>query len=594
MRGYTLLRNVPLQAGANGHSGASMAIYRFEAKVISRGAGRSTVGAASYRSGKWATGRGGKCVTSAAAYRAAEELEDERTGQRYDYTRKRGVLGAEIMLPDGAPSWMADRSALWNAVEIIEKRKDSQLARDFILSLPHELTHEQRMALTRDFVREQFCDRGYVADVAWHAPNKADGLNWHAHVMSPMRRVEGTGFAAKKERAAGDGLKHPALIWKEELMRLRVAWADTANRHLAAAGLDIVIDHRSLETRGIDREPESKVGPLATQMEKHGRESHAGAERREVQARNAERARLKVEHAEAMAEEARIVDMMTHRLKGNEIKAEAPNEELLRQQQKREMDLLREMREQDTRLQGFKRQAEQDAEEAKRKQADTAKEEERRHREGDIASASARYSIALGEQYDMRDPYGSLSRAAMQEYAMFHRRQEQLREEIAKEKDPEQRRIIELKRTIEGHEYMAITSERLAGMSVVITGRNDSPQAALDRDRARAYQDRAQELREERSRLMEEREKQGRHRTGEPHRAPDQPARPAETRRDDDKKREDDLRTKVAGGKEGPVEMTDAKQAKVAKLAETEAAYARHDAAKQQQRDRGGGGRGGR
>jgi ATP-dependent exoDNAse (exonuclease V) alpha subunit len=228
-----------------------------------------------------------------------------------------------------------DRSALWNAVEIIEKRKDAQLAKDFIISLPHELDHDQRVALTRDFAREQFCARGYVADIAWHAPSKAEGLNWHAHVMVTMRKVEGTGFAAKKERAAGDGLKHPALVWKEQLMRLRVAWADTANRHLEAAGLDIRIDHRSLEARGIDREPEPKQGPLATKIEREGRASRAGAERREVQARNAERAGLKLRHAKAIAEEARIVDMMTRRLKSDETKPEPLTEELLRQQEAR-------------------------------------------------------------------------------------------------------------------------------------------------------------------------------------------------------------------------------------------------------------------
>src|SRR5215510_14865590 len=142
MRGYTLLRNVPPRHGGKlGH----MAIYRFEAKIISRGTGRSAVEAASYRSGKWATAitvHTSKSAVAAAAYRTAEALEDERTGQRYDYSRKRGVLGAEIILPEGAPSWMMERSALWNAVEIIEKRKDAQLAKDFVVSLPHELDHD--------------------------------------------------------------------------------------------------------------------------------------------------------------------------------------------------------------------------------------------------------------------------------------------------------------------------------------------------------------------------------------------------------------------------------------------------------------------
>jgi len=261
----------------------SMAIYRFEAKVISRSGGRSSVAAASYQTGK--------CATSAAAYRAGAKLKDERTGQLYDYTRKKGVSGAEIMTPEGAPEWMKDRAILWNKVEQIERRKDSQLARDFILSLPHELTPEQRVDLTRAFVREQFTDRGYVADIAWHLPDQRDGLNFHAHVMVPMRKVGDDGFARTKERPP-EG-EHPAKAWKDELARLREAWADTANLHLGAAGLDIKVDHRSLEARGINREPEPKQGALATQIEQQGRESLAGRERRAVKARNSARERIK-------------------------------------------------------------------------------------------------------------------------------------------------------------------------------------------------------------------------------------------------------------------------------------------------------------
>src|ERR1700682_5114743 len=102
---------------------SAMAIYRFEAKVIARSQGRS--------------------ATASAAYRAAESIEDERTGTVFDYTRKRGVLHAEIITPPNTPAWMKDRAQLWNAVEKAEKRKDSQLARDLLLSLPHELTREQ-------------------------------------------------------------------------------------------------------------------------------------------------------------------------------------------------------------------------------------------------------------------------------------------------------------------------------------------------------------------------------------------------------------------------------------------------------------------
>src|ERR1700674_2056188 len=214
-----------------------MAIYRFEAKVISRGGGRSTVASASYRTGK--------CVTSAAAYRAGTKLTDERTGQSFDYSKKEGVLGAEIMVPHDAPAWMAERSKLWNAVEACEKRKDAQLAKDFVIALPHEMTHDQRVALTREFVREQFTDKGFVADVAWHAPSREDSLNVHAHVMVTMRKVDGDGFSRFKERPPAND--HPQKHWKQELAGLRQAWADTANKHLEAAGLEARIDPRSLE-----------------------------------------------------------------------------------------------------------------------------------------------------------------------------------------------------------------------------------------------------------------------------------------------------------------------------------------------------------
>jgi hypothetical protein len=112
-----------------------MALYRFEAKVISRSGGRSTLNAAAYRTGKTAT--------SAAAYRHGAELKDERTGQTYDYSRKRGVEGSVILAPAAAPAWAQDREKLWNEVERVEKRKDSQLARDFVISLPHELDADQ-------------------------------------------------------------------------------------------------------------------------------------------------------------------------------------------------------------------------------------------------------------------------------------------------------------------------------------------------------------------------------------------------------------------------------------------------------------------
>ena len=240
-----------------------MAIYRFEAKVIARSHGRS--------------------ATASAAYRAGESIDDERTGFVFDYTRKRGVLYSKIFTPPNTPAWMEDRAQLWNAVEKAEKRRDAQLARDLLLSLPHELTPEQRRDLVREFVLTEFVAKGMIADVAIHAPDReADERNHHAHVLLTMRELAASGFGKKVRE------------WNatEQLEAWRAHWADTVNRHLEKYGHEARVDHRSLADQGIDREPEPKQGSVATEMERDGRDSHAGDDRRAAQARNADRAAL--------------------------------------------------------------------------------------------------------------------------------------------------------------------------------------------------------------------------------------------------------------------------------------------------------------
>ena len=86
----------------------------------------------------------------------------------HDYTRKGGIVHAEIMLPAHAPPEFADRSILWNSVEQIEKARDSQLAREIEAALPRELSGEQQLALVRAYVKDNFVDKGMCADFAIH------------------------------------------------------------------------------------------------------------------------------------------------------------------------------------------------------------------------------------------------------------------------------------------------------------------------------------------------------------------------------------------------------------------------------------------
>jgi hypothetical protein len=98
-----------------------VAIYSLHVKTVSRSDGRS--------------------VVAAAAYRAAENIGDDRLGVVWDFTRKSGVLHAEILTPAGAPEWAQDRAELWNAAERAEdkstRRSAATTGRDIILALPH-------------------------------------------------------------------------------------------------------------------------------------------------------------------------------------------------------------------------------------------------------------------------------------------------------------------------------------------------------------------------------------------------------------------------------------------------------------------------
>ena len=192
----------------------------------------------------------GRSIVAAAAYRSGTRLLEERTGQTHDYTRKR-VEHAEIMAPAGAPAWVFDRQALWNAVDAAEKRKDAQLAREIEVALPRELSPEARLALVREFTRREFVGQGMVADLAVHNPKARDGGQQpHAHILLTMRPLEG-GHFGKKQRAWND-------VGQLEAWRLK--WAEAANQALERTASPERIDHRTLAAQGIDREPEPKLG----------------------------------------------------------------------------------------------------------------------------------------------------------------------------------------------------------------------------------------------------------------------------------------------------------------------------------------------
>lgn len=246
-----------------------MASYHLSVKSISRKEGRSSTGA--------------------AAYRSAARIHDLRTGEIFDFTRKRGVMHREIVVPDDAPVWALDRQALWNAAEKAETRKNSTVGREFEVALPSELGAHARQALVMNFARELVARHGMAVDVAIHAPHRhGDQRNYHAHLLCSTRRLTGEGFK-EKTRELDDLRKGPA-----EITRWRMRWEDLQNEFLAEHGFSARVDHRSLKDQGIDRVPTHHKGPAVVGMERRGLETIVGRRMLEDQQRDLQ---LRLEHA---------------------------------------------------------------------------------------------------------------------------------------------------------------------------------------------------------------------------------------------------------------------------------------------------------
>ena len=313
-----------------------MAIYHLEAKMVSRGAGRSAV--------------------AASAYLSCSRMLNEYDGVQHDYTRKQGLVWQAVFLPDMAPVEWQDREKLWNAVEETEKTKDSRLAREFVAALPIELSRQQQIALLQKFVREQFVAEGMCADVAVH---DTDGHNPHAHILLTVRPLTETGAwqyktekeylcvkggeergftAAEFKSAQAEGWekqyhqykvdkkkvymapsqaekcgyervsKYPkstkygrqnpiSARWnsEEHLLVWREAWATAANRCLELAGHVERIDHRSHAARGLEERPTVHEGVAAQALERRGILSDRCELNRQIKADNALLRELKAE-----------------------------------------------------------------------------------------------------------------------------------------------------------------------------------------------------------------------------------------------------------------------------------------------------------
>jgi hypothetical protein len=249
-----------------------VASYHFHTQPVSRGSGHSAI--------------------AGVAYRIGQDLFDERTQERKDYSRRDGVDWWQHFTPKDAPEAFKNVQDFWNAVEANENRKDARLARDFDAAFPHELTAEQRQHMVTDFVREAFLRKGKAATVAIHAPHQhGDERNFHVHIMVNDREITAQGFSNTKDRTMNS---------KETLEHWREKWAELGARQLKRAGHEQEAErwkhgHQTLEqqkaaalkrgdiehAKQCEREPSEHKGRIVSEMEKRGAEPDRAASQRE-------------------------------------------------------------------------------------------------------------------------------------------------------------------------------------------------------------------------------------------------------------------------------------------------------------------------
>ncbi|WP_317854844.1 MobQ family relaxase [Chakrabartyella piscis] len=260
-----------------------MAIFHHSIKLISRGKGKSAVASSAYRSGT--------------------KITNEYDGVTHDYTHKGGIHSSAILLPPHAPKEYADRSILWNAVEMIEKQHNAQLAREIEVSIPKEIPSYLWRRMMIDFCNSNFVKQGMIADLSIH--NK-DPNNPHCHIMLTMRPIKENGKWGAKSRKeyilddSGNRIKLPSGNWKSTKVDTmdwnsqdnaevwRANWSEHCNLYLENLGCEERIDHRSYERQGIDQIPSIHLGVSASQMEQKGIETDRGNINRQIHDDNKE------------------------------------------------------------------------------------------------------------------------------------------------------------------------------------------------------------------------------------------------------------------------------------------------------------------
>lgn len=116
------------------------------------------------------------------------------------------------------------RAELWNMSELSNPRKNSRVARETIVALPHELNLDSYKSILTRYANAIVERYGVAVDVAIHAPGRdGDHRNFHAHVYCTTQVIEDGKLGRKAEIEWSDAnLKKAGIPKGKEIGRAHV------------------------------------------------------------------------------------------------------------------------------------------------------------------------------------------------------------------------------------------------------------------------------------------------------------------------------------------------------------------------------------
>lgn len=201
----------------------------------------------------------GMNACSRAAYNGNLKIRDNKIGKTFDFSKKSTNVYHEILLPLYVDKEFQDIESLMNEVELKERRKDSQLLKEYVLALPEEkeISLRHKIALTKLFVRKlRLLKEGLAVVIDIHQPAE-DDINWYSKILVTTRRFlyhgKSLGEKARELDIPVKGGRNSVFVPKNLSINNGEIWKDVQNSFFEFLGLD-------LKVNPINDIPQSHIG----------------------------------------------------------------------------------------------------------------------------------------------------------------------------------------------------------------------------------------------------------------------------------------------------------------------------------------------